>query len=85
MEVPLAGGLFYLTPFNRVTSGCYCGLARRDTGMTNSLVFACNCLKDIKEPDCNNSPPVTILHFYSTREESRKWYHSKDISKESRS
>lgn len=47
-----------------------------------TLVFACNCLKNIKEPDCNNSPSVTILHFYSTREDSRKWYHSKGISKE---
>ena len=47
-----------------------------------TLVFACNCLKDIKEPDCNNSPSVTILHFYSAREDSRKWYHSKDMSKE---
>jgi len=47
-----------------------------------TLVFACNCLKDIKEPDCNNSPSVTILRFYSAREDSRKWYHSKDMSKE---
>lgn len=48
----------------------------------SSLVFACNCLKDIKEPDCNNSPSVTILHFYSAREDSRKWHYSKGMSKE---
>lgn len=47
-----------------------------------TLVFSCNCLKDIKEPDCNNSPRVTILHFYSAREDSRKWDHSKGMSKE---